>query len=83
MMQRTRTPLVILLVVVLMTTAPVFGRWHLATYPAPGKAVGVDLVRVAHTDRHTHCDFLIHDKLDSRLVSLGAPPAACLPSRDF
>jgi len=37
-----------------------------------------DAVRVAHTPRATYCDFLIHDRLDSKLVSIGAPHRACV-----
>jgi hypothetical protein len=53
-------------------------------FPAPsGAKPGVDLVRVKHDARGTVCDFWYHDALDGRLVSLNAPVAACLPSRDI
>ncbi len=59
-------------------SAPTWHQWHVVTLPN-GE---VDAVRVKHLEDGTRCDFLLHDNLGGKLISLDAPYRACVPNKD-
>jgi hypothetical protein len=55
-----------------------YGAWHLITLPNNQ----LDVVRVAHVSTGTYCDFLVHDRLDQKLIGIGLPYRACVPGEE-